>query len=668
MIKVKDGYAKLVWTTASGSASHILLSNGGVKAVSDFALKSELPDVSKYLPLTGGTLILENGDSFKIKRNKSNSYGSYIAYETNDGMLGRLGMYKENVEVYFGSQTDKSYNILHEGNFNSYAPKLDGTGASGTWNINISGDADTLDGEHGSWYQHHVHSFDIVNISVLYDTGASTNVNTLKYGMLYNYGSSGYWVNAPVGMLYGQILNLKNSNTYDLAGQLAWDINHNSTTDTTRYLWWRATDDGTWTEAKWHRIAYVEDIPTITDYYWANVKVSASSNTGTYPTFANMKSTGRVYLDEWIQFSGSSGLLWPNANGAHLQANTTTSFAGLLTQGARSGYCGLHCGPNTNYMTVMSTDVHHGLYCENTGTWEFYYNRSSGGVGIRTSSITKNFNVSGQSYLSSNVWIGTTSGGEMLNVGGWVGTVGNTGWYSVTHKGGWYMIDGSYVRTYNNVRVHTGSQLRDAFNSAGGYYSSWNNSVGNDWTSILNPANAVFSKDNQYVNHGTAQPMMTWANTVNSYGYVTRYSIGSVRPNNDAWGRLRLCVGNNDGGTSCGCYMDLGGDGAISTNASIYAAHFYENSDIRLKTNIENINNSDNIPQLKSFDWKDSNIRSYGLIAQELEEQGYSELVSEGDEGKKTVNYSAALSLIVGKLQVKIKELEKEIEILKNKN
>jgi hypothetical protein len=37
MIKVKDGYAKLVGTTASGSASHILLSNGGVKAVSDFA-------------------------------------------------------------------------------------------------------------------------------------------------------------------------------------------------------------------------------------------------------------------------------------------------------------------------------------------------------------------------------------------------------------------------------------------------------------------------------------------------------------------------------------------------------------------------------------------------------------------------------------------------------
>ena len=31
--------------------------------------------------------------------------------------------------------------IIHEGNFNSYAPKLDGTGATGTWGINITGSA-----------------------------------------------------------------------------------------------------------------------------------------------------------------------------------------------------------------------------------------------------------------------------------------------------------------------------------------------------------------------------------------------------------------------------------------------------------------------------------------------------------------------------------------------
>ena len=104
-----------------------------------------------------------------------------------------------------------------------------------------------------------------------------------------------------------------------------------------------------------------------------------------------------------------------------------------------------------------------------------------------------------------------------------------------------------------------------------------------------------------------------------------------------------------------------------SFNGNITATAFYSSSDINLKTNIHDLTSSDNIPQLKEFDWKEDGSHSYGLIAQELEQMGYSELVTEVEDHK-TVNYSAALSLIVGKLQVKIKELEKEIENLKNKN
>jgi hypothetical protein len=37
---------------------------------------------------------------------------------------------------------------LHAGNFNSYAPTLTGVGASGTWSISITGNADTVDGYH----------------------------------------------------------------------------------------------------------------------------------------------------------------------------------------------------------------------------------------------------------------------------------------------------------------------------------------------------------------------------------------------------------------------------------------------------------------------------------------------------------------------------------------
>lgn len=102
----------------------------------------------------------------------------------------------------------------------------------------------------------------------------------------------------------------------------------------------------------------------------------------------------------------------------------------------------------------------------------------------------------------------------------------------------------------------------------------------------------------------------------------------------------------------------------FQTLSNCYAAAFYANSDINLKDNIHPLYTSNNIPQIKEFTWKDTGEHSYGLIAQELEEQGYSELVSDSGSHK-TVNYSAALSLIVGKLQNKIKELEAEIENLK---
>lgn len=58
MIKVKDGYAKLIGTTYSGSADRLLLSNGGDKAVSDFAASSHNHSASD---ITSGTLSVSRG-------------------------------------------------------------------------------------------------------------------------------------------------------------------------------------------------------------------------------------------------------------------------------------------------------------------------------------------------------------------------------------------------------------------------------------------------------------------------------------------------------------------------------------------------------------------------------------------------------------------------------
>ena len=104
--------------------------------------------------------------------------------------------------------------------------------------------------------------------------------------------------------------------------------------------------------------------------------------------------------------------------------------------------------------------------------------------------------------------------------------------------------------------------------------------------------------------------------------------------------------------------------GVYTESGNIYASHFYETSDARHKTNIKTIIDSNNIPNLVEFDWKKDGTHSYGFIAQELEKQGYSELVNTDDEGNKTVNYSAALSLTVGKMQKRIDELEQKLQKL----
>lgn len=100
---------------------------------------------------------------------------------------------------------------------------------------------------------------------------------------------------------------------------------------------------------------------------------------------------------------------------------------------------------------------------------------------------------------------------------------------------------------------------------------------------------------------------------------------------------------------------------------SLHATHFYETSDANFKTNIQLVLDSENMPIVKQFDWKKDGTRSFGFIAQELEEQGYLELVHTREDGVKTVDYSAALSLTMAKMQKKILELEQKIVELEKK-
>ena len=171
---------------------------------------------------------------------------------------------------------------------------------------------------------------------------------------------------------------------------------------------------------------------------------------------------------DWFRSSGGSGWYNPTYE-CHVYPNNLSTYGGLILRGIKNGYHGFLLGPGSGYMNLMDNGTDKGAYQEGWN-WIWYYNKSNGGVSIRTSSITKDFNVNGTSYLSGKTWIATTSGGEMLNVGGWIGTTGASGWYSITYTGGIYMEDSTWVRVYNNKKFYVNNSSYDAIHSAGGVY------------------------------------------------------------------------------------------------------------------------------------------------------------------------------------------------------
>ena len=101
----------------------------------------------------------------------------------------------------------------------------------------------------------------------------------------------------------------------------------------------------------------------------------------------------------------------------------------------------------------------------------------------------------------------------------------------------------------------------------------------------------------------------------------------------------------------------------LTVSGSVSAGDFTSTSDINLKTNIQQFDESlSKVIQIRgvTFDWKERNGSSAGVIAQEVEKV-LPELVSGGDT--KTVNYNG----ITGALIEAIKELKTENDIMKQR-
>lgn len=92
---------------------------------------------------------------------------------------------------------------------------------------------------------------------------------------------------------YGVLTYLFNGSGYGT--QMAWRCSDNRIYIRNRS--WGGSGVGTVWRTSWDTLALTSDIPTVTNYYWANVKISASSSTTTSPTFSNVYLGNSLYLN-----------------------------------------------------------------------------------------------------------------------------------------------------------------------------------------------------------------------------------------------------------------------------------------------------------------------------------------------------------------------------------
>lgn len=434
---------------------------------------------SYALPLSGGVierndrnlLLLRNTDSESASvlwfsgafesftegaqiayNNKQGSFtfGNHKAYTNNKKGLAGIRITSDNkIQVGDINFTDGYvYNIWHAGNHG------EGSGLS----------ADLLDGQHGSWYQSNVIAFRRRGATAVNEYDANIGVDA----MLYNYGSASYWKNAPTGMSYGQILTLRNGDGYSLAGQLAWDVVHASTTDTTSGLWWRATDQGDWIEAKWHRIAFLE----------SNVASSTKLQTARTIWGQSFDGTGNVsgnlfmnYNSDGIYITDNS-IYWHNSSNAYVTRLLNFTSTGNVGIGTADPAYKLDVNGEIYSGGTLRIVPKSGTYTEGIRIQPYYdwsvlmllgsdATASGSGTTINSWGI---FNNNGNFYINRN-GSATNTGYELCNVNG------NWGIGKINPS---YKLDvAGIIRSEKQVVSHTGTDMVQYLTHSNSSYA-WN--------------------------------------------------------------------------------------------------------------------------------------------------------------------------------------------------
>ena len=263
----------------------------------------------------------------------------------------------------------------------------------------------------------------------------------------------------------------------------------------------------------------------------------------------------------------------------------------------------------------------------------------------------------------TNVGIGLTNPTQKLAVNGAVHAGGSSGMAFMIGNDA-YLED---INSTNTVRLTGNSN-----NTLGGLYiggnnqnlitasgNSYFNGTGNVGVGTNSPSQKLHVNGNMLTNRVYLMDVNHSIRAQSGVGLVfATYGVGDVMVLRQDTGRLGI------GMTNPSYRLDV--------NGTVRAVEFiYTSSDSRLKENIKTIINPlDKVTALRgvTFDWKNSNSSSLGLIAQEVENI-FPEIVSTDDEGFKSIQYSSLVAPLIEAVkeqQKQISSLESRIQKLEN--
>ena len=347
------------------------------------------------------------------------------------------------------------------------------------------------------------------NITVPYATN-SNKANYIYYGSISNLNSPSSWTSDEYRLVYDTysgsasnkpvsqdnangiitLFKSKHGTSNQYVSQLAFPNN-------TR-MYFRYASAGSF--SSWYTIAYTSDIKDPANYYWANVKVSASSNSGTSPTF------NTCYTSNWFRSTGNTGWYSESYGGGWYMTDSTW----IRTYGSKSVYQNTGQIRTDGYL-VTNGGLTAGATSPNNKTYKLHVTGASWSSGlIRAGGGFYHNSVNSNSYV-------LLAGGSYKGLGDFA--KGNAG--SATK--GVYVTGGTVTAmTYSlSSNLNSGTSGKLAYYSSATTVAAYSSSVGSSAQPIYLNAGSLSASSYSFT--GTySNPVIVWC------GEIYRSTPGST--------------------------------------------------------------------------------------------------------------------------------------------